>query len=311
MTKAIDLIPIVNQHKIYDSTKIQQFLDCPRAYFYEYVLGWRPEAPNVHLEFGKAWHLAMEYLLLHGYSPTSVYEAWVLLEAHYRKYFTPEMDGANAPKNPGNALGALAEYVKYYREDKHKTLYTEIAGTISINDEDHLHFRMDSILETDFGIKSREHKTGSQLSRQWTDQWRNSVQCGTYNHVLYCLFSAQEVWGVEINGSIFNKTKVQFQRVPARRSLEMMQVWLSTVNFWVSMIKNEMRVLFEDCTTDDPILQAFPLNPQSCTKYFGCRYIDYCTSWPNPLRECTTPPMGFTIEHWDPTAEESKHQFQF
>ncbi len=309
--KAIDIIPIVPQHRIYDSTKIQNLLDCPRQYFYEYVLGWRPEKPNVHLEFGSAWHLAMEHLLLHGYTPESVYEAWVKLEAYYRKFFPPELDSSNAPKNPGNALTALAEYCKYYREDEFKPLYTEIAGTISINDEDTLHFRMDSVLETSFGIKSREHKTGSQLSRQWTDQWRNSIQCGTYNHVLYCLFPPSEVWGVEINGAIFNKTKMQFQRVPARRSPEMMQVWLSTVNFWVSLIKSEMNLLFNDCSEDDSILTAFPLNPQACTKYFGCKYIDYCTSWPNPLREAHEPPIGMKVEHWDPTADESKHQFQF
>ena len=45
-----------------DSTKINTFLDCPRQYFFTYVLGWRSDRPNNHLVFGQAWHEAMEHL---------------------------------------------------------------------------------------------------------------------------------------------------------------------------------------------------------------------------------------------------------
>lgn len=308
--KAVDIIPFVPQHRIYDSTKLNSLLDCPRSYFFEYILGWRPEDPNIHLEFGKAWHKAMEHIILFGYTPERVYEAYLLFEEHYRQFWGPELDAQHAPKSPGNALAALAEYCKYYKDDEFSPIYTEIAGTISINPDDVIHFRMDSIIETPLGVKSREHKTGSQLSRQWTDQWKNSIQTGTYNHVLFALFPFERVWGVEINGTIFNKTKVQFQRVPARRSREMMQVWLSTVNFWVSLIKNETEILFSECSEEDDCLAAFPCNPQACTKYFGCRYFDYCTAWPNPLRNAHEPPMGMKIEHWDPAEEESKYRFQ-
>lgn len=311
MSKAIDLIPVDKTFRIMDSTKLTTFMECPRSYFYEYVLGWRPEGANLHLEFGKAWHLAMEYLLLHGYEAASVYEAWQLLNEHYRLFYGPEMDTSNAPKEPANAMQCLVEYAKCYKETdrEDKVLYTEIAGVALIAKDRLITFRMDSILHTPKGIISREHKTASQLSRQWRDQWSTSIQAGTYNHVLNCLFAEDEVWGVEINGTIFNKTKVQFERVPARRSKKMMNAWLATVNYWCDLQEREMSFLLEDCADSDDTLTAYPMNPTACTKYYGCRYMDFCLAWPNPLKECQQPPMGMKIERWNPAEEEHKHYF--
>ena len=77
---------------IIDSTKLNAFLECPRSYFYEYILGWRSEAPNLHLEFGKAWHLAMEHLILHGYDETSIKDAYLKFHEHYRSHFPELLD---------------------------------------------------------------------------------------------------------------------------------------------------------------------------------------------------------------------------
>ena len=57
-------------------------------------------------------------------------------------------------------------------------------------------------------------------------------------------------------------------------------------------------------------MTAFPMNPTSCTNYFGCAFHDFCMAWPNPLRRCGEPPIGFVEQHWDPTQEEVKHKFE-
>jgi hypothetical protein len=279
-------------------------------YFYEYILGWRSEAPNLHLEFGKAWHLAMEHLINNGYGERSIADAYGLFFNHYRQYFPEVMDEVNVPKDPSNALRALVQYCNEYKNDKFKPLYTEIAGTVPIDDKRVLHFRMDSILEEEGMIRSMEHKTGSQLSRQWTDQWSLAIQTGTYNHILYCLFPKEQVWGVEINGVFFQKKENKFMRVPARRNPDMMNVWHWTVLHLVNMIEWETQRMF-DCREDDLVLTAFPMNPTNCTKYFGCKYHDYCMAWANPLERCDEIPMGFKQEWWNPANEEStaKHVF--
>ena len=54
-------------------------------------------------------------------------------------------------------------------------------------------------------------------------------------------------------------------------------------------------------TEDDPIMEAFPKNTESCTKYGKkCDFFDYCTSWHNPLREAHEPPVDLHVQHWDP-----------
>ena len=297
---------------IIDSTKLSTYMDCPRAFFYEYILGWRPENPNIHLEFGKAWHLAMEQLILEGYDSASINKAYELFLGHYRQFFSPEMDEENAPKNPDSALKALIAYSREYAGDRYEPLYTEVAGTVPIDETHILHFRMDSILRIDGQIRSREHKTGSQLSRQWTDQWSLAVQTFVYNHALCCLFPPDEVWGVEVNGTFFYKNKttpVKFQRVPARRNLNMMQTSYWNILQYIKDIDKDMETLMQDSSENDPVMMCFPLRPTNCTKYFGCRYHDFCLAWPNPLQRCDEVPFGMKVEYWDPSAEESKHQF--
>lgn len=298
----MNLIPH-SSWSIHDATKIQSYMDCPRSYFYQFILGWRPEAPNIHLEFGSAWHLAMEHLILHGYSDVSILEAYTKLEIYYRQFFPELLDDAHHPKTPAMALKALLEYAREYAGETFTPLYTEIAGTVSLTDKIVLHFRMDSILETLDGIKSREHKTGSQLSRPWTDQWSLKMQTGVYNHVLYCLFPPDKVWGVEINGTIFSKKNIQFVRVPARRTLQAMEVWYWNTIWWVEEIVNDLELLME-CKEEDTVLKCFKMNTESCTKYFGCNYHDFCVAWPNPLARCSEIPMGMKVEYWDPAAEE-------
>ena len=293
--------------EVLDSSKLTTFMDCPRRYFFEYVLGWRSDAPNNHLEFGTAWHDAMEHLLLNGYNDDSVILAYDKFLAHYRQHFPESSDELYAPKTPAKALEALTLYAGYYLADlnEFETLYTEIAGTVPINQAQVLHFRLDSICRERSTERyfSLEHKTGSRLSRFWTDQWPLSIQVGTYTHVLHCLYPSDEVYGVRVNGTFFQKTGIKFQRLPIRKTMEHMKQWLWNVTWWADQIAWQFESL--DSAYDEEVLTAFPQQPGSCTKYFGCPYHDFCLSWANPLHHCDVVPLGFKIEHWDPREREA------
>jgi hypothetical protein len=75
-----------------DSSKLQDYLMCPRYYFYSHILGWKGEEPNHDLVFGQAWHAAMQYLAIHGYSDEDVTEAFDKFLDVYRPYFSVETD---------------------------------------------------------------------------------------------------------------------------------------------------------------------------------------------------------------------------
>lgn len=306
MSNNHSIVPYSPTHDITDGTKLKTFMECPRSFFFEYVLGWRPITPNLHLEFGKAWHLAMEHMLLYGYGADSVKDAYHLLEAHYRQFWGPEMDDSNAPKNPQFAIVALMQYAAHYRDDQFKPIHTEIAGSVPMDDTHRLHFRMDSILELPDGkIRSREHKTGSTMNRQWQDQWTLSPQTFVYNHVLYCLYPSELVWGVEINGTFFQKKQNQFLRVPCRCPLPMMQARYWDILDTMYQLEYEWKRL-SDASDSDDVLTAFPRRPTACTNWFGCKYFDFCQAWPNPLQYIADAPLGFKIEHWNPMDEPMK-----
>ena len=322
MTKAFDLIPNVEQHGVQDSTKVISFMTCPRMYFYEYVLGWRPEIPSNHLVFGSAWHKAMEVLLEKGYTAEVVMEAYQAFLQEYRKTFPPDTDELFHPKTPDNALIVLAKYAQNYARDLKdvEVLHIEVGGRVGINDDQSLYFKMDTICRGPRGIFSLEHKTAGSFYL-WDQQWPLSIQVGTYTHVLYCMYPEADVAGVIMNGVMFGKTKkpweelhahgnnkkykppYDFHRFDAFRSRPQMHNWLWTVQYWLDQIEANFEWL-QDCSPDDPILTAFPMNSTNCTKYNGCPWQDFCNAWQNPLARCEQPPLGYIVEHWDPRAEE-------
>lgn len=309
----------LTENKI-DNSKIKCFKQCPRMFFYEHVLGWRPESPSNHLVFGSAWHEAMEHLLLNGYDQKNILEAYDKFLTYYRNIFGPETDGMFKGKTPDKAFEALAMYTNYepYRRDltDFKTVYTEIAGSIAIDEKHSLFFRMDAVLENrkTGRIRSREHKTGSG-SYLWAEQWLLDGQVGTYSHVLNCLYPPDKIDGIEMNGVFFPKRvstcipEQIFERFLIKRTSSQMQQWLDNTRFYVNEIDQEYELL-SLAKESDSVLQAFPLRDTSCLNYFRlCPYHDFCLAWANPLQHSFDSPLGFKIDFWDPTEKAATETF--
>ena len=291
--------------RIYDSSKVQEYMTCPRKYFYRYVLGWDTDEPNVHLVFGEGWHRAMEHILNEGYTNTAIKDAYSIFLKYYRQHYTEIQDGGNFPKSPDSIVPTLVEYIqKYKHTDNFEVMYTEVAGTVPISDTRVVHFRMDSVMRDDTGIFSLEHKTGSRLSQAWMDQWPLKMQVGTYMHVLHSLYDPKDVYGIKINGVIFKKTKNDYIRVPIRKSMDMMNAWLWNINHQIDLIEWNMDELMKSDEADN-VLAAFPMNTESCTNYGrACKYHDFCSTWANPLKRADEPPQGFVRKFWDPSSNE-------
>jgi len=131
---------------IRDPSKLKTYLDCPRKYFYEHILGWRSEAPMQDAYFGESWHKAREHMLIHGYDDLS--GAFDAFYDHYRLKFPEDTDDLYIPKTPEAVLKALAKFASEYSRDliDNEVLFTEVSGTVPVDDKRVLHFRMDSIM---------------------------------------------------------------------------------------------------------------------------------------------------------------------
>lgn len=309
--KDLDLPEPLEYHPtmdVNDSSKIQSFQDCPRGFFFRYVLGWQQEKSNVHLVFGSAWHEALEYIYNNGIHPDSAAGAYDKFITVYREGFPiEEGDDSRRPKDPATAIKALANYCQEYQhyDSGIEVLFTEVAGTVPIREDRVIHGKVDAIVRDTDGIWSHEHKTTGRNSAPWRDKWNLIIQVGTYSHLLFSLFPDEQVQGVKINGTVFTKSRgADFLRIPVRKTAEDMQQYLWEVNHWFDQLEWNWLELSE-CSPNDDVMTAFPKNAQSCSK-FGCRYPGLCSSWNNPLKRCHQPPPGYEVEFWDPRRENEK-----
>lgn len=306
---------------VLDSSKLDEYITCPRKFFFTHILGWRPDTPAHDLHFGSAWHKAREWQLLHGYDDIQGAMSAFLLE--YRKHFDQPTDSFYTPKDPAAALHGLMTIAQTRKRDLidnevvqiDGVKLTEISGTVPIAENRSLHYKMDSVIHQFEGdkYKSWDHKSTSGKwihDTRWDEEFFLSIQNGTYTHCLYCMFPTEQVLGVE-----FLKTGFEFlsrgsrerpagyhvttRAIPAYKTPDQMNVWLWNVNDIVDDLERDMDRL-SHCRDGDTVMMAFQQNPKSCTQYKGCPFHDFCMAWTNPLQRRDEPPLGFKVEFWDP-----------
>ena len=332
----VDQLELNPSVAILDGTKLKAYMGCPRRYFYEHVLGWRPLIPSNHLAFGSAVHEALEHLLLYGYGTDQVIEAYDKFLHSYRTAgFSQEMDELYFPKTPQNFFIALSLYAKEWEKDleDYEVIATEIAGSTLVAEYE-LHFRMDSIIKNrkTEAIGSLEHKTASSLYH-WTDQFYLAIQTGTYNHVLNCCYPDAKIEGVTFNGLVFGKAKkgwaellagkridqlsvkglpIEFHRFTLHRTEKQQNIWLTNTLMHLENLHRD----FESLTlipsdSDEAMMAAFPLNETNCSS-FGrlCDYHNFCNAWTNPWARRFDVSTSFKIEHWNPMALPAKHTLE-
>ncbi len=312
--------------EIKDSSKLDDYIRCPRYYFYHYMLGWSVDAPEHDLVFGDAFHHAREHQLLFGYDDVQgAYQAFLDV---YRKEFPPETDALYLPKVPTAVMNAIMQFATNYSQDLVDNevveldgrKMTEIAGTVPVDEKRVLHYRMDSIMrrKADGMIFSWDHKTTSGKwihDTRWDRDLFLSIQNGTYTHCLYCMFPVEHILGVEFDKTGFEYLKkgsanrpagyyATTRRVPAFKSPEQMNTWLWLVNTILDELERDMDRLTY-CTEGDDVFMAFRQNPKACNDYRGCEFHDYCLAWQNPLRRCYEPPLGFIQKFWNPAEREA------
>lgn len=298
---------------ILDSTKVQSYQSCPRQFFYEYVLGWRPSRPSNHLVFGKAVHLAMEHIILHGYRVKAVMEALELFNNEYRMIFSEATDILFTPKTPARFFDLLILYLKKYSDDlnRYKVYKTEFGGTVQLSDTHTLAFKMDTILQDQETGQycSLEHKTkgGNYISDSYSYEHLMGIQCGTYTHVLNCIFPPEEVSGIIINCLCFKKTKQPdyiLERFPIHMSNSKMLLWLENTKHWMDLIEADY-ISLSSMSDSTEVMKCFPQNGRSCSNWGRlCPYIDMCNSWLNPTQHLNRMPLDMQVEFWNPLEED-------
>ena len=292
-----------------DSSKIADYMNCPRYFFYRHVAGWSGERANLDLVFGEAWHRAKAYVLQARDSEPDqliVDNAMSLFEEYYRKYFTDDTDLTNFPKNPGNAEAALRKYLDIYEGDGRLEVLQingkpaiEIFGLVPISVKRLVRFRMDAICKDSRGILFVDHKTSKMNSPAYQSQFRLSNQMLTYTHATHCIYPQTDIFGGLVDMTIFKKEN-EHLRIPIRKSPDMMNEWLWNINKWYDHIEQDAEELQYAIEKSEP-MQCFCKNDKGCTAYNRlCSFYDFCIAWSNPLEHIHQPPEGMVERYWSP-----------
>lgn len=303
-----------------DPSKLKDYRTCERKYFFRHLLGWAGTAPNNDLIFGQATHAGKEHLWKIGYNDEAIKESFQKFINLYRPEFGEDTDELFEGKTPDGYLNAMIEYCQKYHDDfeRYEVLYTEIAGTVPVDEKRVLYFRMDSVLEEkssgkkiSMDLKTTKTPTFSgKNALVWVNDFTLAIQSGCYTHCLYCMYPREEVKGMIFDGFGVGKNKsgynCNFLRAPVYLTPRQMQVWLWNVLDILDQLDHDMERLSESKDSDE-VLQCFPMRTENCTKYFRmCPYHDFCCTWSNPLQHGHEVPLGFKQEFWDPEVDESE-----
>jgi len=305
---------------VLDSTKIQSYQTCPRRFWFEYVLGWRPDPPSIHLFFGECWHLSMEHFLKNKISKQTAAEACLVFEEKWRtriSIFDEELCGN---KNLANASRALYLYaLAYANEAPFRVLKTEVSGKIPVNANNlsrSIYFKIDAICQSDeLGYYVLEHKTASFFDRNYEDQFKMLTQTDTYTYALHWFYGDKgPIFGVVINamtikneprlkkdGSLYaNSTDCEARRFYIAKSPTYLESWLTDINSQFDEIERDFSKL-SSAKAADNTMDCFNRRTVNCvTKYGICPFHTLCLAWNNPLQHEEPVQPGFIKEFWDP-----------
>lgn len=297
--------------QVVDSTKLQSYAACPRQYFFEYVLGWRLDRASNHLVFGQAWHSALEYLYKNGLTLGNIPSAFDAFLEIYRAEWPESTDDWFGGKTPEAALQGLVEYTERWASDvyDYKVLATEVYDRLPLTQDQNIVVKLDAVLQDNrTGLATiLEHKTASSGGQFWARQWHLSIQIGAYISACNFFYNQEETPCI-IDGTIFLRTKRDFQRERVQRSTESLRNWYNTVSHLINGIEDNFALLAEEGEHSGAQV-SFPQNPVSCGSYGGCQFYDLCLGGINPIRLAQEgqPPIGYKQYWWNPLEGETKN----
>lgn len=287
-----------------DNSKIEQYLRCPRAYWYRYVLGWKSERTSVDLVWGEAWHRVLAAYYMGQQVDACVQEG----VNYYREHFSPADDADNLPKTAGALDTCFHHYIQTYEKEdaEYTTLAVEVGFRLEIAPGVWVVGRADRIAQDNItgDIVIQDHKSSKKMpDGKGVNQWQMSGQAACYLSAVKRKFPGHHVREFQINLTVpripTSKLRTGLQRISVQLTDEMLGLWVrEATHYGIEVYSSENGVRVE------PYLlpERFHRNPTSCYD-FGrlCSFFDQCTTWVNPLEHIQQgPPRGMVVDHWNP-----------
>jgi hypothetical protein len=281
----------------WDSTSLGLLKECPEKYFQTLIRGLRRKGNSPHLDFGSAFHAALEYfdyLLFEGKSREDciretlrftlviTYQDYKLEEVPKKWYPLPNASDplAHPKKNRDTLVRSVLWYLFHYENDSVKTIKlpnglpaVELQFQMDAGFEHNgvpfvLVGRLDRLVDFNGDMYVLDRKTSSgAISSHYLRSFNPDNQMSTYTLASKVVFKTP-VKGVIIDGAQILVGSTAFGRGITTRSDAQLEEWLEDTHEWFAR------------AVDYATRNKWPKNDKSCHKYDGCPYRDMCSSDP-------------------------------
>ena len=297
---------------VLDSSKIKDFKRCKRFFFFRHYLGWKPQRKELNLIFGRAWHLAKEFIWKFGINdPKNYAHAFQLFEQDYMKDFTELEDQQNFPKNRRAAQIGLRKYFQQFGSIPSPWSYiaSEVWGDLILEGEKTIRFKVDLIVfDKSIGkMMVIDHKTSGTTRDIYSKLYQHSFQMLCYIFAVKSYYKEQNVGGLWIEESKFINRKTEdlvsnHERILVFPSDQNLSAWRHRALVVYDEILKNFEMLAAYDAPQNQYLTSFDKNEESCTAYGRlCPFFHECQV-ANPLI-LPSPPAGKVIDFWDPKEE--------
>ena len=304
-----------------DYSSLSTYLDCPRKFFFQYILHLRSRVKSIDLVFGSAWHYGLEitYRALMNNDKLSVLDATEMsrkaLDLYWLVEGEPHFPDPDLvfPKSPGHAANMYHDYwSQFLTEDSQRQIIgVEIPFSINIAPDLPKYIGRKDLawLEGD-QLSIIDHKTTKSVNAITLPGFTSSMQSAGY-------ITAGNLYFDKLPRMIYNVALCQKSRIGFERFIIMLRDaacdrFLDDLAYHMRDILHELEMLERD---NGQHKNSKLYNPTSfkrcpgyaCTQYFRtCPYFDLCQMRNNPLLWIETPPHGYTIDEWHPELHDAK-----
>jgi hypothetical protein len=313
--------------KIHDSTKLETFQECPRKYFFSFILHLRPRYANLHIQFGQDVHNGAEVLDDLGWSKEGIEPAMDSFKEGYGDVYSPSVWEEKAPKNPSGANAIYKALVKAH-DPSEITIMKEIALPVPVSDSDVVWCKMDRIYVKNGVLYSLDYKTSGKLYSDLNKRALSRNQFKAYTAALNYHFSKkgaigdlQALFAIPYKNAPKTLTQNPFYyshakaddgnahallvKIPCKYDDWDLVDWKDRISVVIQDLQLETDRL--SCSKDTEDLKAFPKKPGACFSYNTiCPFFNICHTDAlvkrNPLylAQNDNPPLGFRREVWNP-----------
>lgn len=268
---------------------------CMRKLFFNYEKKLIGSKRAIPLDFGLAWHKAMDKLWemycwegirdrneIVRMAFDEFTKEWKVLGNPYP--IPLEQEREYLPRTPGVALEMLYGYYDLRADNymsKVKLISIEEPFAVPIDPSDPTKFYvgyLDKVVSEGGRYWVIEHKTTTLYSKtagfqtRYVEGFDPNSQIDGYSYALKLLYPNNHPMGVTVDAALVHKDHHQiFKFIPVNKSAGFANDWLEDTLYWWERIDEAVE------------RQRFPKNDGSCQNQFGtCNYRNICAFTPNP-----------------------------